>query len=168
VVTALMVCGALWLPMKMVGNAQTTRWPIGAWLAVVTVGFLGFLWGRVFTGMSEALERLLLTSCVPATAILMLLSGPTIVWTFVPLAGIVSGVGVALVGSMAGMLGWVYGTMAAPKVLVLFLLATPIAAWWSGRKVEPARKRSFRYLALLGTAAFYAGYGVGWWALWRT
>jgi hypothetical protein len=167
VVTAVIICAALWAPMKMQGETPTTRWPSTAWLAVAFIGFVGFLWGRTFTGMSEALERLLLTFCAPAAAILMLLAGPTILWTLVPLAGIVLGVGVALAGAAMGMLGWVVGTLVAPKVVAAFFMAAPIAAWWSGRKVDPARKRSFRYLVLVGTAAFYGGYALGWWALWR-
>jgi HEAT repeat protein len=167
VLTALMICLAVWLPMKTPADGHMWHRPAAAWLAVAGVACFGFLWGRVFEGMSEDLERLLLLFCVPATAVLMLLAGPTLRWMLVPFAGIVLGLGVAFLGAAAGMLGWVYGTMLAPKVVTAFFLAAPMAAWWTGRRIDPGRMRSFRYLALLATAAFYAGYGTGWWALWR-
>jgi hypothetical protein len=59
-----------------------------------------------------------------------------------------------------------FALVTIPVAIIGSILLMPIAAIWFGRKRDPVHTRPFRSLVLAATAAFYAGFALGWCVLW--
>lgn len=164
VITGFLIYGVLW------AGAQWSRgwlpWPI--WLSAIGVAAVGYHWGFRAVAMTPSVERWLLLIAVPASAGLAFMIGPKAKVLLIPLAGFVLSAGLTAVGAATGVLGWLFLSWLAPRFLVAVLLATGVVA--TVQMFRPSGERQtlwrFRIAALLGLAAFYAGYVLGWRSLW--
>lgn len=164
VMTGFLIYGALWAGARW--SRGWLPWPI--WLSAVSVAAVGFYWGFRAVAVTPTVERWLLQIAVPASAGLALAIGPKTKVLLIPLAGFGLSVCLTVVGAATGVLGWLFLSWLAPRFLVAVLLATSVVA--IVQMFRPLGDRQtlwrFRVAALLGLAAFYAGYVIGWRALW--
>lgn len=165
-VTGLAIYALLWAGMRFSKQSGPLTMRRGVWWALLGIAGVGFVWGRLLTGLSGTVELFLLLACVPAAAWFVWTAGPrpkVLLW---PASGL--GVGCLLVtlAPLGGMLGFVVLTGVAPWVVVGVLAVSPVIAWWMGRNADPVERRTFGRAAVVGMVAFYVGYGIGWAALW--
>ena len=141
--------------------------PKSVWASAGAIAFGGFLWGRVLVGVSGRMEWVLLAAIVPATAWVAWMAGLTLKPLLVPALGLVLTLVLMLVvGPLLGIMWWLYLVWLASRVWWVVLVVAVIVAWWLGRRTDRELLAPVRRAAVVGTAAFYAGYGLGWLALW--
>jgi hypothetical protein len=79
---ALAITGLLFqLVLSTGANRGRSSWQglsQGAWCAVLVTALLGFVWGRVITGISANVEYALWLICIPAAAWVAWWTGPTL------------------------------------------------------------------------------------------
>ncbi len=162
--TSLLVYVAAWLGAR---RHTGPPWSGDAAKAAGALAFIGFYWGRLATGLSGDVERLLLWVCVPAVAWVCWFAGPRLRALLLPAAGFAASLGILVVAPAVGFVFTLWAFASAPAWLIVALAAGLGAAVWAGRGTDPAKLWAFRRAALPALGAFYVGYGFGWWLLWR-
>lgn len=175
--TAMLVYLLIWAGAKHLTGSRPD-WALllqASWGAAVALLVFGFLWGRVFTGLSVWAEWSLLLLGLPATAGFAWLVGTrarllrrvavSYIGTYLVGIGIVVA-GALVSGPVAFILGLVVGPYLMPVSLAFALLVAVVSAVSVYRREGSTTPRAFRLAAVAGTGVFYLGYGLGWLALW--
>jgi HEAT repeat protein len=127
---------------------------------------IGVYWGRFAVGLDGAFERLLLWVCVPAVAWVCWFAGPRLRVLSLPATGLGAVVLALALAPLAGFVLSVWAQARAPLWIAASLASALALAVWAGRGLDSIVLRRFRRAALVVLAAFYAGYALGWAALW--
>lgn len=160
----LLLYAAVWLGARRQTGAMGTG---DAPKAATAVALMGFYWGRLATGVSGDVERLLLWICVPAVAWVLWFAGPSLRALLLPAAGLAASLAILVVAPALGLIFTLWAFASAPAWLATALASGLAAAVWAGRDADPSALRAFRRAAIPSLGAFYLGYSVGWWALWH-
>lgn len=157
----------IWLGARFSGEAMRLGIPAASWWSLAALVAFGFYWGRLIVHISGSVELWLLLACVPGAALLSWVA-ETRPWAPVVLGiGCLGSFALVLVAPLFGQLGPLLLGWLAPRMLwgvaaiLIGILIATVALRTNARVLTP-----FRRATLFGTLAFYAGYGIGWLALW--
>ncbi len=171
--TGLALYGLLWAGVKFSSGAGWRGVPRSVWWGAAGVAAVGFVWSRVVVGINGLDEWLVLLVAAPAALFLAWFAVSGLRVLLVPALSVV----LVMVGVLP-LASYLYNTTrdvrvlvvlawaVAPGLLVLSVIAALVLEWRRGRRADRAVRAPMRRAARLGALGFYAGYGIGWLALW--
>src|SRR5262249_23782101 len=118
-------------------------------------------------GVSATVEHLLLLISVPVSGLMAVVTGPRVRAVVAPVVGALVALGLVLVAPSSGMLIYLMLIKLAPWLLALTLVVAvsiELVRVWKSPDVKTIGQ--YRRPTLTAMATFYAGYGIGWLALW--